>query len=507
MLVNKVMIPRTIFILVGIISILYLPFLGNAFVSDDIGGIVNGVSHWTWLEAIGWPRVIHLGVLFQYWTYHLFGLTPWPYRLTNILFHMGNVVLVWLIVKKLSKPTIALAASLFFAIHPLVIESIIWISGGVYSHYTFFFLLSFWLYINSSRMLVSLCSILVFLLSVLISEKAVPLFIIFILYEWVYGNIKKNWSRLIPYCIVSIGFILFYVSRLGIRVTGLEQANYQTITGLYNPLYQISIAISSYIELFIWPMKLTLYHSVFRYTWWEMGIRIGVTVLYMVFAVYGIVKKKNLGFWLSWVVVSLGVTLLPVKIAWIVAERYVYLALIGLCVIIGMFFDTLVSQKKWKILVICLGVVIVCALSARTIIRNSDWRTEDSLWVATARISPNDPHSWNNMGDVYSRHGQYEKSIEAFTRATKINPNYADAYHNIGNTYLSMKKYEEAIPFFEKAVSINPNLWQSYQNLAFIAVAKKDNQKAIEYLDKAILINPTNLDLKKMLQKLQRDDL
>ena len=175
--------------------------------------------------------------------------------------------------------------------------------------------------------------------------------------------------------------------------------------------------------------------------------------------------------------------------------------------IIGMFFDTLVSQKKWKILVICLGVVIVCALSARTIIRNSDWRTEDSLWVATARISPNDPHSWNNMGDVYSRHGQYEKSIEAFTRATKINPNYADAYHNIGNTYLSMKKYEEAIPFFEKAVSINPNLWQSYQNLAFIAVAKKDNQKAIEYLDKAILINPTNLDLKKMLQKLQRDDL
>jgi len=483
------------------IALLYLPFLGNAFVSDDIGGIVNGVSRWTWIQAIGWPRVIHLGVLLQYWTYHLFGLVSWPFRLTNILFHMGNVVLVWLLVQKLlKKPTVSFLASLLFAIHPLAIESITWISGGVYSHYTFFFLLSFLLYVSrealrSQAKWGEVGSVFCYLLSVLISEKAVPLVFLFILFEWMYGTIKKNWKRLIPYSLVSIGFILFYISRLGVRVSDLEQANYQTISGFYNPLYQVSIAISSYLELFIFPMKLTLYHSFFRYTWWELVVRIGVTVGYLALVVYGIIKKKPIGFWLSWVVIALGITLLPIKIGWIVAERYAYCAMIGLSVVVGMMFDALLSIKRWHVVGVCLATVVVIVLCTRTIVRNNDWRTEDSLWVATAIASPGDPHSWNNMGDVYSRHGEYEKSIEAFTQATKINPNYADAYHNIGNTYVHMKKYEEAVPFFEKALSINPNLWQSYQDLAFIAVAKKEYQKAIEYFKKALAINPEDVVL------------
>lgn len=276
------------------------------------------------------------------------------------------------------------------------------------------------------------------------------------------------------------------------RISGLEQANYQTVSGLYNPLYQISIAISSYLELFLWPKALTLYHSSFRYTFWELGVRMLITAGFFVAAGYGVLKKRTFGFWMAWFVVGLGITLLPIKIAWIVAERYAYLSIIGFCVLVGVLFDALLSHKRWNVLVTCFGVVLVLALSTRTMIRNNEWRTEDSLWIATAIASPGDPHSWNNMGDVYGRHGEYEKSIEAFTNATKINPNYADAYHNIGHTYIQMQKYEEAIPFFEKALSINPNLWQSYQNLAFIAAAKKDYQKAIGYFKKAIAINPND---------------
>ena len=491
---------QSILIPLLLVALLYLPFLGNAFVSDDIGGIVNGVSHWTWLEAIGWPRVIHLGVLLQYWTYQLFGPVPWPYRFTNILFHMGNAVLVFLIVKKLSKPTIAFVASLLFAIHPLTIESITWISGGVYAQYTFFFLLSFWLYLSRK-----IGSVFCYFLSVLISEKAVPLVFVFMLYEWVYGNMKKNWLRLIPFFVVSICFILFYISRLEVRVADLQQANYQTTSGLYNPFQQIPLAISSYLALFVWPQALTLYHSSFRLTTWELGFRMLVTIGFFVIALYGVVKKKPFGFWIGWFVIGLGITLLPVKIAWIVAERYAYLSIIGLSVVVGMLFDTLLYKKQLKVPIICLGVVVVFALCARTIVRNSNWRTEDSLWVATVRISPYDQHSWNNMGDVYSRHGQYEKSIDAFTKATEINPNYADAYHNMGYTYVQMKKYDEAIPFFEKAVSINPNLWQSYQNLAFIAAARKDYQKAIQFLEKALQIEPHDAVLQENIKVLRRE--
>ena len=125
-----------------------------------------------------------------------------------------------------------------------------------------------------------------------------------------------------------------------------------------------------------------------------------------------------------WFVIGLGITLLPIKIAWIVAERYVYLSLL-VYVLVGMVFDALLSKKRWKLPIICLGVVVVFALCARTIVRNNDWRDAEHLWVATAISSPGDPHSWNNMGDVYGNRGEYEKVLKhsnGLSRFTQITP-------------------------------------------------------------------------------------
>jgi tetratricopeptide (TPR) repeat protein len=489
--------PSLIFFPLILVALLYLPFLHNVFISDDIGGIVESMPRWTWLEAIGWPRVIHLGVTVQYWIYHLFGLIPWPFRLINILFHMGNVVLVCLVVKKLATRRIAFIASVFFAIHPLATEAVTWISGGVYVQYTFFFLLSFYLYLSRGAGIVvpQALSVCCFLLALLVSEKAVTLSVLFPLYEWFFGNFKANWKRLIPYVIISIGFMLFYITRIEVRLINLEAENYQQLTGLHNPLVQIPIAISSYLELFVWPKNLTFYHSSFWYGVLEFGIRIVVTAGFFVLALWSLVRKRSFGFWLWWFVASLAVTLVPMKVAWIVAERYAYCGLIGPCVVVGMAFTIVLSYKKWNTFIFCIGAACTIALCTRTIVRNNDWRTADSFWVATVNVSPNDPHSWNNMGDVYSRRGEHEKSILAFTRAIELKPNYAAAYFNIGQTYIAMKKYKEAIPFFEKALVIDPNLWQAYQNLGFIATAKFEYQKAIEYFNKALRINPADATL------------
>lgn len=474
-----------------IIGLLYLPFLGNAFISDDIGGIVELMPQATWMTAIGWPRVIHLGVLLQYWAYHLFGLVPWPYRLTNILFHVVNTFFVWLLVRKRSSSRVAIIASLVFAIHPLAVESITWISGGVYAHYTLFFLFSLY-WFDSPKIWKRIGSISFFILSLLISEKAIPLVFVFLLYDWTFSKKGISWKRIIPYALASVLWLFFYMSRLSYRISDLTEANYQPVTGMYNPFLQVSVAISSYLTLFVYPVALTLYHSMFRFTLVEWIIRICVTGLFLAFMVWGIMKRKPIGFWLSFFVIGLGITLLPVKIGWIVAERYVYLSLIGLCVVVGICFDRLLSIKRWNVLFIILGSILLLLLYTRTLTRNSDWMDADHLWVATVNVSPNDPHSWNNMGDVYARRGEFAKSIDAFTRATVINPNYADAYHNIGNTYIQMDACEQAIPFFEKAIQINPNLWQSYQNLSLCASNKKDYEQAIRFAKQALAIEPNS---------------
>jgi len=98
------------------------------------------------------------------------------------------------------------------------------------------------------------------------------------------------------------------------------------------------------------------------------------------------------------------------------------------------------------------------------------------------------PNAHNNMGDVYSRWGDYENATVEFQKAIDLKPNYADAYHNLALTYQELEKDDEAIENYLKALEINPNLWQSYKNLASIYHNKGEEEKAQEYLNRAQFI-------------------
>ena len=494
------MTTKRAFLFFGIlVSLLYLPFLGNAFVSDDIQGVVQSVPTWTWLSSFGFPHVIHLSTFFQYMTYQMVGLHPWAFRLVNILFHLGAVWLVYLIGKRLVKPSAAFVAALLFAVHPLVIESVTWISGGVYAQYTLWFLLSFWCYIQGKKRY--WLAVVFFVLSVCTSEKALSLSLLFVVYEWFYGNLKKNWTGLIPFLIVNASLIVFYGLQIGTRTQQLTTSSYQSFSGYMNPLLQIPVAISSYLQLFVFPIGLTLYHSEFSLSAWNFAIRAIVVFVFLGMTVYTLLKRKPIGFWLCWFVIGLLPTLTPLKIGWVVAERYVYFSLIGLCMVTGILFDMVLHRKKLFVPSLCVGLLLVLGYCTQTVYRNSEWRTEDSLWVATERESPSHPPTWNNMGDVYARAGNREKAVESFERAISLNPQYADAYHNLGHTYLLMGKLSEAKMNLKQAVAINPNLWQSYRDLAVVYYEEKDIEAARTMLLKAVQLAPTDPTLLK-LQKI-----
>lgn len=500
------------------IAVLYLPFLNNAFVSDDIQGIVDQAPTWHWYTAIGWPMNIHLSVFVQFFLYHLFGLNPWVFRLTNILFHMGSTVLVWLLVTRLSgRQRVGWATAVLFAIHPILTESVTWISGGVYAIYSFFFLASFWCYIaarEKKRISLFFLSLLFFLVALGSSEKAVTLPVIVLSYDWFFGdretgwkNIRIRWKTWAPFVFLSLLYGIYALLRISGRVGALTASSYQPHDGFYNPILQISVAISSYVALIIWPNILTLYHSEMTFSWWNAVIRGVFTLLFLGITCWTVMRRKRIGFWLCWFIIALLPTLTPWKIAWVVAERYVYLSSIGIFVLVSTIFDTLVSIKRWKILVIIVGIAIVMALCTRTVIRNADWRTEDTLWMATAETSPSNPTTWNNMGDVYSRHGDREKAVAMFRRAIALNPKYADAYHNLGNMYLQLNTLDQADMAYRKALEINPNLWQSYRGLAVIAATRNHVDEALQYIDLALHIvphEPTLMQLRDMISGVQR---
>lgn len=476
-------------VLIFSVLAIYFNSLDNAFVSDDIAEIVQnpniGEFSYIFSHPFGFIRLILNWIAF-----HLGGLTPYLFRSINILFHIGNVLLIFYILQKIvGSRKIAFFVAWIYACHPAISEAVVWISGGTYPQYAFFFLLSFYWYLKSSKKYYWL-SLIAYLFAFM-SHPVMPLalFLIFPLYEFCFGNLKKNWVKAIPFLVISIGYVLINISVLPERTNTLQAVHYQE-RGIDNPFVQLPIAFSSYFELTFWPKTLTLYHSELAFQTIEFTLRAIITVLFFVGLLISFKRNKLIFFWLSFFVISLAPTLTPFRFNWVVAERYLYLPIIGIIVVTIYLLLKLFSEKKFSNLVYGLIILLVVVLSIRTVARNVDWHNEDNLWIATGKTSPSSPNTHNNLGDVYGRWGDKQKALAEFQTAIALKPNYADAYHNLANTYREIGNPEQSLENYQNALKFNPNLWQSHQNIAAIYFESQQYDKALENIQKAITINP-----------------
>jgi tetratricopeptide (TPR) repeat protein len=479
-------------LLMTLIFITYFNALNNAFVSDDIPIIAKSETINN-IQSVFENPYAFIRPLLLFITYRIGGLNPIYYRLINLFFHIGTTWLVYILIYLLASPIIALFTACIFAVHPIMVESVTWISGGPYPQYSFFCLLSLLAYILSKKnRKLYFISLIAFVLAVISSEKAIVLPFILIAYELSFSSVFKRIKEQMAFLILGGVLIILNVLRVGQRLADVASQSYDKTTRLENPFYQMPIAISSYLELILWPDKLTLYHSELVLSLLNFSVRAAVTILFFAAVIYSYKKNRLIFFWLSFFVISLIPTLTPLRISWVVAERYAYMAVIGIFFVIVYLLHKLLSKNKdWENIFYILVVFIIIALMTRSIVRNIDWKNEDNLWLSAGKISVSSPQNHNNLGDVYARHNNLPKAAEEFAMAVKLKPNYADAYHNLANTYLRMGKIDDALKNYEKALSISPNLWQSYQNIAVIYYNQKKYDRAEEYMKKAIKIMPT----------------
>jgi tetratricopeptide (TPR) repeat protein len=169
--------------------------------------------------------------------------------------------------------------------------------------------------------------------------------------------------------------------------------------------------------------------------------------------------------------------------------------LVGIFGAVGFYFSKLYDKKSTRHAAVAIGVIILALFAVRTMVRNTEWKNEDVLWVATVKSSPTSPNAHNNMGDVYSRHGRHDLAAQEFARAIELKQDYGDAYHNLGNALQNQGKLTEAKEWYNKTLEINPNIWQTYAQLASIAAEEQDYIKAEEYLKKSQSLSPNNPDI------------
>ncbi|MFA6922733.1 MAG: tetratricopeptide repeat protein [Bacteroidales bacterium] len=539
------------FILSAIVLLTIIVFsnsLRNNFISnwDDDVYILNNTDIKDF-NFVKFGRILHsyynsnyhpLTTLYYAIEYNVFGMNPVPFHLSNLLFHLMNVCLVFYFIFLLTKKTdVATIVSVLFAIHPMHVESVSWIAERKDVLYAFFFLGSLIYYLkyiqNDSKYKPLVISGILFLFSCFSKSMAVTLPFVLILIDYYLTRqfSKKIILEKIPFFIIAIifGAVAFdSQSQFG-------STNMAPVFSAFSRIFLLSYSVMYYVVMLFFPVNLSAIHyypinqgeALPMYCYFSL-----LAIALIAFGVYKAKKmKKEIIFGLLFfiITISLVIQLVPIGRA-IVSERYSYITYLGLFFIIGMFYNGIVEKyfsssinklkpvlqfsfiiyilifsyesysrnKVWKNGIILFTDVIekypdkshpyLARAGAKMNINDSQGALED--YASAIKLDPNNAEAYNNRAVIENTQKQYEAAIADCKEAIRIKPGYPDAYNNYGVALNNLKKYKEAIEVFNKAIKFNHTFFIAYANRGFAENILKDFKSALTDCNIAISINP-----------------
>ncbi|OIP87712.1 hypothetical protein CO009_01400 [Candidatus Shapirobacteria bacterium CG_4_8_14_3_um_filter_35_11] len=463
------------------VAVLYLNSLNGNFVSDDYATITNNPL----IGDFGFAMSGSIVSLSNYLIFKIFGFAgSFPYHLFNLLVYLSVIVLGFVFMYLVTRQKIITQiATLLFATMPLHVEVVSWISGKPYLIMALAFLISIILFISYIKTddkkyifpLLASIALNLFVDKIRFFSFVFVAIIYAITYDWK-RKYKIGWAKFLLVGLVFITIIGFWAwPAIMVRITAVNSGINASGGLFYNPFFQYPTSIAKYLQLMWFPIDLTLYHTMYIFPNW---LNWALILLYIVMVGYFYFKNKNYFFILIFIFAAAAPSMAPVKVSWLVAERYLFLGSMGFCLFLGYIIYDL--SKYFKLISSVLFVLILILSVIRTYLRNQDWQTNHNLWVNTCQVSPNSHNAWNNIGDDYDKLKDYQNAIKGFTQSTIVKPNYADAYHNRANIFFKIGRLDLARESYETAIKINPNLFQTYMSLVQIDLNEKNMERAMQ---------------------------
>lgn len=508
--------------------IVFLSSLQNGFVNwdDDLYVYENQGIRTLDLSFFIWSFTANVGSLWHPITlfslaldYAIWGINPLGCHLTNIFFHALNTSLVFILVNKIVKGydlcrsnkralVTGFVTSLLFGIHPLHVESVVWISERKDVLSAFFFLLSLLAYlkyatsIDFKRTISYIVCLTLYILALMSKPMVVTFPLVLLLLDFyplkrllaTGERIKSVFMEKVPFFGLSIlsSAITIWIHH---SIGGLK--TFETLPFIM----RILTAIRSYIFYLIkivFPFNLApLYPYPAKIDFLNLEYLVYFISFTAILYFIWLLRKSKI--FLA-ILFYYAITLLPV-IGLIqageqaAADRYTYLPSLSPFLLIGLGIGYLFerySEKRYGILIVITSLFLLSGmLINRTLTQITIWHDSITLWSHEIKIFPNAvDKAYFNLGAAYNSIGDYSKSINSYDIGIKLNQYDAKAYFNRGFAYDKLRNYQLAIKDYSTAIDLDPLYVDAFNNRGTISNNLGYKQPAIADLNRAIEIHP-----------------
>ncbi|MFZ0825885.1 MAG: tetratricopeptide repeat protein [Verrucomicrobiia bacterium] len=527
-------------LIVLLVFLAYLPALHCGFIWDDDSYVTENLTlhdlgglQRIWFQVGAVPQYYPM-VHTSFWLeYHLWGLNPVGFHAINVLLHATAAILLWQVLRRLQIPGAWLAAILF-ALHPVEVESVAWVTERKNVLSAVFYFAAALCYLrfvewgktgapNRLRWSWYGAALALFLAALLSKTVAcsLPAALLLVCW-WKKGRLQRgDVVPLLPFFALGVG--------LGLMTAWMEK----THVGAQGPEWSLTFAdrcliagraVWFYAGKLVWPAQLT-----FIYPRWEIQPEVWWQWLFPIAAIGAVaglwLARRRMGrgplvavlFFVGTLGPALGfVNVYPMRYSF-VADHFQYLAAVGLITLgaaglarlprlIPATLVALLAALTWQQTGIYRNLDI---LWRDTLAKNPDcWLAHNNLGIylynegrmeeamdhyqKAIRINPNRFDTFYNLGAALAAEGRFDEAIANYHLALQINPNYAYALNNLGIALANQGRLDEAIPCYRQAIQIEPDFPGALNNLGVALAASGQLDEAIEAFHKSIQINPTS---------------
>jgi tetratricopeptide (TPR) repeat protein len=507
-------------VLVTCVIAAFWPMLHAGFIWDDDSYVTNNLTlrsldglRRIWLQRAAVRQYYPL-VHSSFWLeYHVWGLNPLGYHLVNVLLHSVNALLVWRLLDRLGVPG-AYLAGLIFAVHPMQVESVAWVTERKNVLSGFFYLLALGAYLRVMRLddtdtsrrpslRIEIIALILFACALLSKTVTVTLpGVIVLLIMWKRGRVERHE-------LVGLAGPLAFGLILSLQTAIMEKVDVGAAGKEWDLSFAEHVLVAGralwfYLGKLVWPRDVLFMYP--RWTpdpsqWWQWCFPVAAVLVGVLLFAW----RRSIGsgpfvaalYYAGTLVPALGFfSVYPMRYSF-VANHFAYLATIGpiaLAASAGVRFAARSpGARRESLYVGAVALILMLVFLSHSEARN--YRDLKTLWVSTIARNPDCVMCHNNLGRILASAGRTSEAKVQFEEALRLKPDHAEAHVNLGNVLANEGRTSEAIAHYGEALRLKPDLAEAHNNLGLALANAGRAPEAIAQYEEALRLKPDSAEI------------